>query len=647
MSQTSIRTLGASALLYASCSLATAATLDVCPSGCTYTGIQDAIDAASAGDVIDIAAGTYAGDVDISVADLTIRGAGAGSTIVEGLGFAAFIFRAAAGSAIVRDVSLSSPHQVSCLYNYGARVQIEDAVIEECGATQTIGSAFVGGAIYTTGDLELRRVTLRDNTANVSSIFDGLGGAIYIVGDAASMGPTVRILDSELSGNTASHGGAVYAEPDTRVFVDGSTLRDNAADILGPSDGHGGAMWSSGALTVTSSRFEDNYADSNGAAIALVASSDGASIAASQFVDNVTFMGGAVIPRNAGGAIYIESSGEVVISGSEFSGNVASNGGAIGTYNLLTGGAVTVKTSTFSENAAGLGGGGAIYAAGGAPVSLSSITASDNTTEYFGVGGPGGALTGVLGATFVVQGSTIAGNTADGTGGGLGAGGGSFELYNSIVAGNTALTSTAAGTTNDCDGSVTSNNFNLIGTGDGCSIVAASNDDIGTDVAPVDPLLAALTDNGGLTLTRALLPGSPAIGGGPLFCQSLDQRGYARSGGVFGFGFCDQGALESNAVCGAPKQARTPEPANGAVAVEHAPLLTWEPAVHAESYDVILATQPPPFAGGIVAIESGLTASHWTPPVTLDPATTYYWRVKSHNTCGNRALSVVWSFTTQ
>ena len=74
---------------------AQAATLNVCPSGCTYSSIQAAIDAAADGDVIEVADGTYdktsegwspgSGDVHLRLLDIrkpiTLRAANDGNGV--------------------------------------------------------------------------------------------------------------------------------------------------------------------------------------------------------------------------------------------------------------------------------------------------------------------------------------------------------------------------------------------------------------------------------------------------------------------------------------------------------------------------------------------------------------------------------------
>ena len=71
-----------------------------------------------------------------------------------------------------------------------------------------------------------------------------------------------------------------------------------------------------------------------------------------------------------------------------------------------------------------------------------------------------------------------------------------------------------------------------------------------------------------------------------------------------------------------------------------------EPAIGAASYKVNLSTQSSPFADGIVATAAGRTATHWVPDVTLQPSTTYYWKVIATSHCGQRSHSTVFSFTT-
>src|SRR6266851_9809679 len=57
--------------------------LTVCASGCAYTSIQTAIDAAPSGGTIQIGAGTFAGPLNISQS-VTLAGAGASQTTIQG-----------------------------------------------------------------------------------------------------------------------------------------------------------------------------------------------------------------------------------------------------------------------------------------------------------------------------------------------------------------------------------------------------------------------------------------------------------------------------------------------------------------------------------------------------------------------------------
>jgi hypothetical protein len=153
---------------------------------------------------------------------------------------------------------------------------------------------------------------------------------------------------------------------------------------------------------------------------------------------------------------------------------------------------------------------------------------------------------------------TITNNTADSDNDGVGDGGGIYrdvatvQIQNSIIAGNFDTPGNAGGGTKnpDCSGLFSSLGYNLIGINTGCSgfVNGVNADKVGTGASPIDPLLAALANNGGSTQTHALLPGSPAIdagnplppGSGGFACAADDQRGIARPQGSA----CDMGAFE-------------------------------------------------------------------------------------------------------
>lgn len=109
-------------------------------------------------------------------------------------------------------------------------------------------------------------------------------------------------------------------------------------------------------------------------------------------------------------------------------------------------------------------------------------------------------------------------------------------------------------------GDFISNGYNLIGDGTGSSGFTALGDQVGTSDNPIDPLLGSLENNGGSTLTLALLPNSPAIdAGNPNFVAppEFDQRGsgFPRilDGNGDGVAIVDIGAFEASQPTSVPE----------------------------------------------------------------------------------------------
>ena len=280
----------------------------------------------------------------------------------------------------------------------------------------------------------------------------------------------------------------------------------------------------------------------------------------------------------SGGAIYLNSGGELKIAGTRLKGNKAAGGG--GAIFISQGGVASIFKSTLANNeSGGFGGGLAIDAGGRAEVNRSTISGNKVKEDFSSGGGiglyapPGGPTT-----TLEVENSTVANNSAGLDGGGIGSedlidsgshatveldhvtvarnqaftggdveegthegsGGGiytspvgddSVSIHNTVVALNTVATSNGGrqgrAIPSDCSlrprpAPFLSLGHNLIGTPEGC-----------TGFGPTDLFggklgLGKLADNGGPTKTIALMKGSRAIGRAEPDAVRVDQRGVKR-----------------------------------------------------------------------------------------------------------------------
>jgi CSLREA domain-containing protein len=311
----------------------------------------------------------------------------------------------------------------------------------------------------------------------------------------------------------------------------GVTVRNGAAP-----DNLGGGIYSGGRITLVDSAVRDSNAAIGGGIYALTAT-----LIRSEVTGNssTSFCGGirsydativeSIVSGNhtLGHGGGIAAGGELLLERSTVSGNTADgHGGAL----HFSGEEAIIDNTTVSGNSAG-GDGGGIYRAG-------PEVPPDEPLEHV-----------------FLNNVTVTANHADSDGNGSGDGGGvggntlvpGFVARNTIVAGNTD----DGGEAPDCAGDVGLQGHNLVQDATGCPLVAGPGDLIG-----ISPALGPLANNGGSTMTHALLPGSAAIdagddaipGTGGTACESRDQRGVVRPQPTR----CDIGAFEVDAnVCSA------------------------------------------------------------------------------------------------
>ena len=421
-----------------------------------------------------------------------------------------------------------------------------------------------GGALHVAGGglLTANGVDAQNNVAaNEGGGFWNGGGAETNVSNASFSG--------NRSNGLASGGGAFLNL--ATASIANSTFTANTAASDGPGDG-GGAVFNTGTLTIVDSDFSDNLAtDTLGNGGAILNTETGAlSVVGGSFVGNEAARAGGMIENIGdaglsgfsasqniaginGGVLHITGAGRVSISDAVMTSNSAVNEG--GGLWVSAGGELTVMRSRLGFNQADFG--GALFADGGDlsvtdnPNQLRVIQSvaynNDATTEGGALSAEigttsvinstfsgnsaasGGAINALADATIQLSSSTVARNSADVGGGVANALGGSVSAQDSLIAENIAATGP------NLSGNLVSEDFLVLGpTTDGTVSGPVDNSILNV----IDARLSGLADNGGDTLTHALLPGSPAIDAGSTECPPMDQRTFGRTG------LCDIGAYE-------------------------------------------------------------------------------------------------------
>jgi hypothetical protein len=173
-------------------------------------------------------------------------------------------------------------------------------------------------------------------------------------------------------------------------------------------------------------------------------------------------------------------------------------------------GSLTLINSAVLSNTAGDSGGGLF-------VDTGALTLTNTTVSGNAAADNGGGLYPRTDVTMQLSNATLTKNTADSDADGAGNGGGLYRsganaparFRNTLIAGNADNSPTTKHP--DCSGTFTSQGYNLVGNDTGCTFTTQTGDQRGTSGSPIDPKLGALANNGGPTLTHALLSGTLCV----------------------------------------------------------------------------------------------------------------------------------------
>ena len=370
-----------------------------------------------------------------------------------------------------------------------------------------------GGAIFT----ESSALTVSNSDVS-HNVVTGIGGAIA----AAS---NLDLFNSSLTHNSAQvGGGAVETSASSTLTIDGVWFAHNS------TQGTGGAVRSSGPIVMRNSTVYQNSANAGGGIGALFGTLD---IAAVAFDNNHAVQdGGALLMgRHTAGALRNLS--------------VTNNSAGADGGGLLVSGGFEMSGALFGYNEAGASGGGIAVVEAKEQIRIRQTTIYRNSAEN------GGGISQrtadnpqILNLTNV----TISENSATALGSALHGSGPIIAAFSTIGFNNNAdavhkLTDATPfifqfsiihnPTVNNCAGDIST--IQLATTIDSDGTCATTR----TPLSGIDPLLAPLGENGNAQFSHALLPSSPAIGGGE-DCPSFDQHDNGRPTVN-----CDLGAFQS------------------------------------------------------------------------------------------------------
>ena len=459
------------ALLLIGVGQASAATLNVCPSGCPYAQLAPALAAAKDGDTIKIAPGTYAGGVTIDVS-VKLVGAGAGQTVISGGGPVLTIGAfgesteptvSIDGVTITGGVTRSSPESTPFVgqegvFAAGGGVEIPPNADFSGGATVTITNSVItgnrvaptdtvplgppcpsgpcpfafagGGGIDSWGTLTLANTTISNNRVGSASglstlASDADGGAIINrLGPLTISGSVIQANQASATGPNGrfAEAGAIFAGGGT-ITVSNSSVTDNSAALAGSLPNSVEQLAVGGGFHITSNVSAATISNTT---------ISGNSITMTNTVGDATaFSGGVHVDLDVDFKMSNSTVADNRVSSATLAGslgNAESDSGAgelLGKINntRFTGNIVTVSSAA-----------GDATAFAGAFIDFGSITNGVVSDNHVHASSPGGTVFAAGGALVVdepgltLRNTQVSGNTVDASGAsGSAQGGGIFD----------------------------------------------------------------------------------------------------------------------------------------------------------------------------------------------------------------------------
>jgi len=401
--------------------------------------LRNALDMAATNgedDTINIAAGTYNtdgttfeyGEPSEENFALTIAGAGAGATILDGGNgeqvldiFQIFLddFNA---DVTITGLTIRNGNDPTPTGGGGLFVQTDSAniTIENCEFSDNSADGTGGGASVQSfsGNITLTNNTFTDNTA------DGAGGGASVGNESGD----ITLTDNTFTDNSADNngGGATVGNESGDITLTDNTFTDNSAVADG---GGANVRTDSGGVTLTDNTFTNNSTVENGGGATVDSELGNVTLTNNTFTDNSA--------DSDGGGADVFAAGNVTLTDNTFTDNSAdSDGGGAGVETFS--GDVTLTNNIFDNNSVGSRGGGAFI---DNDEGITTLTNNSFTNNSAPSNGGGVRVQAQLGDVTLTN-NTFTNNSTDSNGGGLWVSliddTTTLNIFNNIIRGNTA-----------------------------------------------------------------------------------------------------------------------------------------------------------------------------------------------------------------
>lgn len=385
--------------------------------GCTrvFTSVQYAVDAATGGEVIKVAEGTYT-DVHPHGAYTQVVYVDAAVTIRGG--YTTTTNFADPPDPDAYPTTLDAGGQGRVVYVGNVTATLEGLRITNGVISGSVSDR--GGGIYAFSPrLIISGCRIYSNTAN------NAGGGVWIQSDAATL------VGNQIYSNTATSGGGIRFNNSTGATLTGNRIHDNAATQF---DGGGISFNHSPDAMLSNNSVYSNTSSMNGGGMSFDHSED-ALLTDNEVCSNTS--------QTGGGGISLESTPTATLSSNEFYDNAARNNQAGGGVYLYGSHNVTLTHNRVYSNTGGAGGGIYLRLSHNATLEENKIYSNTGTASGGGIY-LGESPTSTLASNIVYR-NTAAESSGQGGGGIAIDNSANITLVNNIIAGNRLISVHSSG----------------------------------------------------------------------------------------------------------------------------------------------------------------------------------------------------------